>query len=188
MAALPWAGLAGRARPPLLVPPRAAAAASDIGHAEHLAGCATGIPSLLAAAHGLDDAYPTLVTLHELREGVLTPEQLKHVREKGGLLLEVSLTTDAESVYKSLTSRDLKTPTEKTLLGHVSWIRELLQLGIVKTIRWCDTRDMTADGHTKGCIDRKLLLQVMSGMQKFQHAVKEHTPRRHGTTTTARGG
>ena len=123
-----------------------------------------------------------------MREGVLTPEQLKSIREQGGLALEVTLTTDAESVYKSLTSRDLSVPTERTLLGHVSWIRELLQLGIVKTIRWCDTRDMTADGHTKGCIDRKLLLQVMSGMQKFQHAVKEHTPRHHGAKTTTRDG
>ena len=86
----------------------------------------------LANAHGLDDAYPTLITLHELREGVLTPEQLKSIRERGGLALEVTLTTDADSVYKSLTSRDLKVPTERTLLGHVSWIRELLQLGIVK--------------------------------------------------------
>eukprot|EP00974_Lingulodinium_polyedra_P002860 267699-Lingulodinium_polyedra.AAC.1 len=32
---------------------------------------------LLAAAHGLDDAYPTLVTLHELENGVLTPGALK---------------------------------------------------------------------------------------------------------------
>ena len=133
----------------------------------------------LADAHGFDDAYPTIVTLHELREGVMIPEQLKHIREKGGLLLDVSLTTDAESVYKSLTSRDLKTPTEKTLLGHVSWIRELLHLGIVKTIRWCDTRDMTAYGHTKGCIDRKLLLQVMSGTQKYQYDTREHTPKKH---------
>ncbi len=29
----------------------------------------------LAAAHGLDDAYPTLITLHELRAGVLNPEE-----------------------------------------------------------------------------------------------------------------
>ena len=76
----------------------------------------------LAAAHGFDDAYPTLVTLSELKHGVLTPLQLKQCREQGGLKLTIILTTDAESVYKSLTSRDLKAPAEKTLLGHVSWI------------------------------------------------------------------
>ena len=130
----------------------------------------------LAAAHGLDDSYSTLVTLHELRNGVLSPEQLKKLRESGGLCLKVTLTTDAESVYKSLTSRDLKVPTEKTLLGHVSWIRELLELGIVSHIQCCDTRDMTADGHTKGSIDRALLLEVMAGQQVFRYDVKRYSP------------
>ena len=133
---------------------------------------------MLAAAHGLDEAYPVLITLHELNHGVMTPEQLKNIREQGGLGLIVTLTTDAESVYKSLTSRDLKAPAEKTLLGHVAWIREALQLGIVKKIRWCDTRDMTADGHTKGSIDRELLLLTMRGQQRFSHEVKEYEPHR----------
>ena len=71
------------------------------------------------------DAYPTIVTLIEIKNGVLRPEQLKNYLEQGGLALTVVLTIDAESVNKSLTSRDLKTPTENTLLGHVCWIREL---------------------------------------------------------------
>ena len=132
----------------------------------------------LAAAHGLDDVYPTLVTLHEIKKGILTPNQLKRVRERGGLCLKTSLTTDAESVYKSLTSRDLKIPTEKTLLGHVAWIRELLSLGILTNVQWCDTRDMAADGHTKGSIDRDLLLKLMIGQQKYLYDIKSHTPHR----------
>ena len=90
--------------------------------------------------------------------------------------MQALLTLDAESVYKSLTSRELKTPTEKTLLGHIAWIRELLQLGVINQIQWCDTRDMTADGHTKGCIDRKMLLDLMSGRQQFNHPVKTFKP------------
>ena len=126
------------------------------------------------AAHGHDDAFPTLVNLHELKHGVLTPEQLKHVRECGGLCLYVTLTTEAESVYKSLTSRDLKVPAEKTLLGHVSWVRELMQLGLIKSLHWCDTRDMTADGHTKGSVDRTLLLQLMQGHQTVCGGIRDH--------------
>ena len=133
---------------------------------------------MLAGAHGLDDAWPTLVTLAELKHGTMKPEQLKLLREVGGLKFKVVLTTDAESMYKSLTSRDLKAPAERTLLGHVSWIRELLQLGVIGSIQWCDTRDMTADGHTKGCIDRELLLEVMSGKQSYRHDVKSYTPHR----------
>ena len=81
----------------------------------------------------------------------------------------MTLTTDAESCYKSCSSADFKIPTEKTLAGHVSWIREMLRVGIVSDLQWCDTRDMTADGHTKGTIDRKLLKELMTGFQTFQH-------------------
>ena len=89
---------------------------------------------MLAAAHGIDEAYPTLITLREIKHGMLSPEKLKAMREEGesGVLgndepsLTVTLATDAESVYKSLSSRDMKVPTEKTLLGHVSWLRALL--------------------------------------------------------------
>jgi hypothetical protein len=132
----------------------------------------------MAMSHGLDDAYPTLITLVELTHGVLRPEELKKLREEGGIALRVTLTTDAESVYKSLTSRDLKTPTEKTLLGHVSWIRELLRIKIIESVQWCDTRDMVADGHTKGCIDRQLLLEVMRGHQVYKFNVKSYSPHR----------
>ena len=137
---------------------------------------------MIASAHGTGDAFPTIVTLHELKHGVLTSQQLRNVREQGGVCLKITLTTDAESVYKSLTSRDLKVPAEKTLLGHVKWIRELLQLGIITAIQWCDTRDMTADGHTKGSVERQLLLQLMQGSQKFHHDVKRHTPHRTNPT------
>ena len=85
--------------------------------------------------------------------------------EIGGLSISVTLTIDAESVFKSLPSKDLKKPTECTLLGHISWIRQMTDRGIVQSVQWCDTRDMTADGHTKGSIDRDLLLQAMSGSQ-----------------------
>jgi len=131
---------------------------------------------MIAVSHGYDDAFPTLITLVELKHGVLKPEELKRYREEGGMKLRVTMTTDAESVYKSLTSRDLKTPAEKTLLGHVVWIRELLQLSLIEAIQWCDTRDMTADGHTKGCIERTLLLELMRGIQSFKHPVKRYSP------------
>jgi len=61
---------------------------------------------LLAASHGYDDAYPTIVTLIELMRGSpLSAEELKNYREKGGWPIQVYLTLDAESVFKSVTSR-----------------------------------------------------------------------------------
>ena len=80
----------------------------------------------LAAAHGLDDAYPTLVALHEVKKGIFTATQLKLIRELGGLCLKTSLTTDAERANKTLLSRGMAVPTEKRLVGHIAWIREFL--------------------------------------------------------------
>ena len=136
----------------------------------------------LAAAHNLEDCYPTIVTLHELHAGPLTPTQLKNILEIGGLSIKVTLTIDAESVFKSLSSKDLKKPTECTLLGHISWIRQMLERGIVHSVQWCDTRDMSADGHTKGSIDRDLLYKVMNGEQTFKYDLKKHVPFRAAQT------
>eukprot|EP00959_Pyramimonas_sp_CCMP1952_P405044 8489071-Pyramimonas_sp.AAC.1 len=60
-----------------------------------------------------------------------------------------------------------------------------MERGIVHSIQWCDTRDMTADGQTKGGIDRETLLQVMGGMHTFKHDLKRHTPYRAGQTTSS---
>ena len=133
----------------------------------------------------MEDSYPTIITQHELHSGPLAPTQLKNVLEIGGLNITVTLTIDAESVFKSLSSKDLKKPTECTLLGHISWIRQMMERGIVQSVQWCDTRDMTADGHTKGSIDRELLLQVMAGSQTYKYDVKRHTPYRAGRTSTS---
>eukprot|EP00959_Pyramimonas_sp_CCMP1952_P052377 1094935-Pyramimonas_sp.AAC.1 len=44
----------------------------------------------LAAAHNLEDCYPTIVTLRELHAGSLTPTQLKYILELGGLRIKVT--------------------------------------------------------------------------------------------------
>ena len=62
------------------------------------------------------------------------------------------------------------------MLGHISWIRELMDIGIVRNVQWCDSRDMSAGGHTKGSIDRDGLLEVMSGTQSFKYDVMQFVP------------
>eukprot|EP00959_Pyramimonas_sp_CCMP1952_P195045 4078630-Pyramimonas_sp.AAC.1 len=51
----------------------------------------------VAAAHNLDECYPTLIALHELKARALAPRQLRDMREVGCLAINVSLTIDAES-------------------------------------------------------------------------------------------
>eukprot|EP00973_Karenia_brevis_P092083 12410677-Karenia_brevis.AAC.1 len=60
--------------------------------------------ALLAASHGFDDTYPTIITAIKLRDGVLPTGKLKEFRERGGVSLKVILTLDAASVLKSITS------------------------------------------------------------------------------------
>ena len=119
---------------------------------------------------------PVLISLHEIYHGVMTPKQVKDLLAHGGMSIKVMLTVDAESVYKSVISADPKCPAEKTLYGHVLWIREQLLKGLLDKIQWCDTRDMTADGHTKGSIARDILLQLMRGEQRFTQAVRDYAP------------
>eukprot|EP00959_Pyramimonas_sp_CCMP1952_P052773 1103291-Pyramimonas_sp.AAC.1 len=103
----------------------------------------------------------------------------------GGLSIKVTLTIDAEYVFKSLSSKDLKKPTGCTLLGHISWIRQMMERGIVHCVQWCDTRDLIADDHTKGSIDRDIHLHLMGGSQSFKQGLKRHTPYRAGQTRSS---
>eukprot|EP00959_Pyramimonas_sp_CCMP1952_P213756 4472663-Pyramimonas_sp.AAC.1 len=62
----------------------------------------------------------------------------------GGLSIKV-LTTDAEAVFKSSSSKNLKKPTGSVLSGRSSWMRQVMERSIAHCVQWCDTRDMTAD-------------------------------------------
>ena len=68
----------------------------------------------------------------------------------------------------------LKLIEEASLKLHLITIRDRLSRGLVRSISWCDTRDMVADALTKGGIDRKLLLEVMAGRLTLRHEVKTH--------------
>eukprot|EP00959_Pyramimonas_sp_CCMP1952_P249145 5208025-Pyramimonas_sp.AAC.1 len=74
--------------------------------------------------------------------------------ELGGFNIKAILTIDAESVFTSLSSKDLQKPTECTLLGRISWKRQMIDRDVVHGVQWCGTRDMAAEGYAKGCIDR----------------------------------
>ena len=80
------------------------------------------------------------------------------------------------SVFSAVTADRVKAPAEKSLLSHIQFVRELLDKGIVRALMWLDTRDMTADGMTKGSVDRKAIEDCMSGSITFQHDLKRWEP------------
>ena len=91
------------------------------------------------------------------------------------------------SLFAAVSATSIKQPTEKGLHVHLFWLRSLLDKNIISTLRWCDTRDMTADAHTKGSIDRKAILALMAGWFNYNYEFKDFSPYRpnakFGSTT-----
>ena len=50
---------------------------------------------------------------------------------------------------------------------------EFMANGIIEHVQWCGTRDMTADGLTKGAVDRSTLHALMDGVQVLQHEFEQ---------------
>ena len=76
------------------------------------------------------------------------------------------------SVFAAVSAEAVKVPTEKSLLSHVQWLRELADRGLLSGIAWVDTRDMLADGLTKGSVERTLIHQAMDGHWALHHEPK----------------
>jgi hypothetical protein len=65
-----------------------------------------------------------------------------------------------------------KAPSENSLSGHVLWMREMHDKGLIDNIIWADTRDMYADGLTKGSVPRDALINAMSGKLLLRHNIE----------------
>ena len=82
----------------------------------------------------------------------------------------------------------MKIPAEKGLWSHVQYLRELLDIGVIAALWWIDTRDMHADGLTKGTVDRQAIHAIMDGFIKYSHQAQEWKPKtvrvHHDTTTS----
>ena len=64
-------------------------------------------------------------------------------------------------------------PAEKSFVTHLLGLKEKLETGVIKSLTWDDTRDMTADGHTKDAISQNLLGQIAAGRLERKHPVEE---------------
>jgi hypothetical protein len=126
----------------------------------------------MAATSAADMLIPMTTTLYEISHGVLGTEMLRNFRDKGIKDIDMchsQLMIDAKSVYMSAKSTTFKPPTEHSLSGHVLWLREMNEKSLIKNIYWVDTRDMIADGLTKGNIPRDLLINTMHGKLQMKH-------------------
>ena len=88
----------------------------------------------------------------------------------------IDVVIDALSVYAAITATHIKIPSEKSLLSHVQYVRELLDHRTVHSIYWQDTRDLVADALTKGSCPRDNLCACMNGSLGMSHEVKQWKP------------
>ena len=135
---------------------------------------------LMSATSATDMIIPLTVTLFEVKYGPLGADRLRKIRDDGWCdysVIHTSVLIDAKSVYESLKATTFKPPVENSLSGHVLWLREMHTKGLVEDIVWVDTRDMYADGLTKGVIKRDALRELMSGTLRIRHNVAVCTRR-----------
>ena len=90
----------------------------------------------------------------------------------------MALYIDALSVHVAATATFVKIPAENGALCHLLYLRELLEHGVLFAFIWSDTRDMLADGLTKGTVDRAALHQVMNGDVIVTKEMKLWRPKR----------
>ena len=98
-------------------------------------------------------------------------EELLIKQEAGKLYPPIDLFIDAKSVKDAISAAEVCTPQEASLKLHLITIRDRLVRGLLRSVSWTDTRDMLADGLTKGGIDRQLLQEAMQGTLEIRQPV-----------------
>ena len=127
---------------------------------------------LLSACDTIDHGMLLALSLHEFSKGPQSTFSARQLREFGGWDVKLALYVDAMSVYAAVTATFIKIPAEKSLLSHIQYLRELLDTKVLEALAWIDTRDMVADGLTKGAVERDALHECMNGSWKVQHEAK----------------
>ena len=118
---------------------------------------------LFAACDAMDHGFLLAVILHQVQTGQCDISTARQLRERGGWATRIILAVDAMSIFAAITATQIKIPADSSLLSHLQYLRELLDHQVLNAFWWVDTRDMLADGLTKGAIDRAALHLAMGG-------------------------
>ena len=138
---------------------------------------ATFTSELQGGCDTVDKGFLILQVLDELASGRSTAAEAIQRREHGGFAVPGALYLDALSVYASITATFVKTPADNGVLIHCLYLRELLDNNVIWALIWQDTRDMLADGLTKGSVDRKAIHDCMEGTIEIHHECKPWRPK-----------
>ncbi|CAK0808244.1 unnamed protein product, partial [Prorocentrum cordatum] len=140
--------------------------------------------------NGLVDTLEILLVIqicfHQIYHGcAATAKSLADDLDNGRLQPPVDAAVDARSVFDCLAATDVGELVEGSLKLHVLSLRERLQSGTLRRLFWTDTRDMLADGLTKGSVPRDQLIAVSNrGEYRTAHATASTTVRNGRKQTT----
>ena len=139
----------------------------------------------LAAVGTADALVPLVISLIEITHGPFSPSKLRAFREGCSTEFKIILVIDAMNLFQAWTGTSLKLPTEKSLFPHIAWLRDVVKCTPTHC-SWCDTRDMLADGMTKGSVLRTDILNAMAGHFEFKHPTRDHQFAEHcrGSSST----
>ena len=126
----------------------------------------------LACVAAVDQAITLITTLHEIEVGPQNISETKRLVEEGKLLFSIDGFVDAMSLIKALAAAAIKVPQEKSFLLNLLWLADHIRTGMLKSLSWTDTRDMIADGLTKGSVDRALLHKACDGYRTLIHEIE----------------
>ncbi len=138
---------------------------------------ATFTAELQGGCDTVDKGLLLLTILDESNTGKISAQSAMARREAGGFAVPGVLYLDALSVYASVTATFIKTPADNGVLVHCLYLRELLNNSVLFALVWQDTRDMLADGLTKGAVERTALHDAMNGYLKILHECKFWRPK-----------
>ena len=103
---------------------------------------------------GADHSICIALTFHEIDCGPVSLTVARNLTEYSGVTFSIHCVTDARNLLLILRNVNMKNPAEKNFIVHLLWLKNKLENCVIKKLIWTDTRDMTADGHTKGSIRR----------------------------------
>ena len=130
-----------------------------------------------AESHGaiatMDHGMVLKTMLHEMQYGPVTLEVAKELTEGPSQPITFDTGTDAYNLVIALSRDRVKPPAEQSFLCHLLWMHQKLEQGAVTRLLWTDTRDITADPHTKGAASRKPIHEICGGYYDQRHANAE---------------
>ena len=116
---------------------------------------------LNALIDALEVAILVQMAYHQIANGgSQSATELAAELEGGRLMPRIDAVVDAKAVFDAIAATDVCNPMECSLKLHLLSLRDKLAQGILKRLFWSDTRDMVADGMTKGGVNRALIKSV----------------------------